>query len=1473
MAAGDDLNFADRFKREAQAMARLSHPNIVAVFDAGETPDGLLYFVMEFIEGTDVAQLIASEGKLDAARATSIISAVCEALAFAHEEGIVHRDIKPSNIMIDKRGRVKVADFGLAKVTSADANASLVTQSNVAMGTPDFIAPEAMIPGISVDGRADLYAVGVMLYQMLTGKIPRGRFELPSGVVPQVDKGFDIIVDRAMQTDRDKRYSTATEMKKDVESVVMLKEGSAGVPFGAAQPARSHPTGGSAAKKEAPKRGRAPLLIAAAVVVLGGGAFFLMREGSPGRADGPSSAAGTPQNGALGQSALPATTERWINALTSEAKLANRPDELTPEGLRFTGIRLVMNESAPKRDVAIRIRTTFVPSPTISGPQLRVRSVAGEAQYYTLNIDKNGRYAGLWRQGQSAVGTLNLGEFPLPIPLSAGEDYELELRAVGSHFTVKFNGQVLGEAEDTSPAEGRIGIGTTSAVPVLVKALEYLDLGSGAISPTPSLPVSQSSTAFPPGQWVKVLSKREEVDASNVGVRDKLRFEGGWMDASSLDPVPMLNIPKLNAANVGLRLRGKISPARSAGKVNSHVCALVLRSRTQGPTEAYHFSLGSNGIGSANLGVIHHATAIKVSERLHTHNLDRVMQPEEEFTMEFYAIGTQLLARFNGEWLPPVTDTRLKSGSVFLQTGHLVRDVEAINLDGLSEAEARKAAGVDPVSSSPSPQVSKSSTTSAAPAKPGPWIDATEKLRRSGQEKGLFTTEGEWLIATRRSPEYFPLSGNQELADVAVRVVFRHRVQVKLRRQPSAQKFGGYIVGVGNDRRGTGFSGDHPDREWVPPENAPVRSGPPEAEHELVFAAHGNHLMYWLDGRLMARITDDRYQKGHLELGTLMDETSDPKPTSIKKVEYMSLDGLSESEALKAAGTDTPAAAKQPRWETFDFSKMDEKTFADAFSGAAKLKGGLLHSTNYDICGWNGVRARNVALRTTLPVDANMADARLINSVGTTQTGVRLWRSSLEIFVNRSGQEKVYQRFKLVPELTRGGDAVLQMAIIGKRVFAWLDGRFLGDAEVEGMSEEVGRSNINAQSALFRSFEVLILDGLSEAEALKAAGIDPVSTSPTIPVSQSSAFPPGQWVKVLTKPEELHASNAGFRDKLRFEDGWMDASGLDPVPTLHIPMPGEAANVGLRLRGKIAPYTGKAKVTPMIGSLLLRWRTQGAVEFYQFSLGGHWRPSADLGVIHHVVATQKGERLYNRDLGRAMHPGEEYTMEFYAIGTQLLARFNNEWLPPVTDTRLKSGSVAIQNAHLIRDVEVINLDGLSEAEARKVAGVDSALPSQTSASWIAADLAAAPTNPKVTLNGRQLQVSNGQWRPLESKRFRQVAQRITFVWRENTANVKLITGNDSAAVHYGKLGASRSGGQFWEVGHYSGHDQRLDGSKPDIQPPLKPGDTAVFQFATLGDRHFVWLNGKLLGSATHPATAEGGGLSVYADELLLDRYE
>ena len=213
-----DPHFVERFRQEARAMAHLNHPGIVAVYDSGEMGDGTLFFVMEFIEGTDVAQMVAAGGRLPSDHAMAIAAHVCDALQYAHDNGVVHRDIKPANIMVGYDGRVKVADFGLAKVNQAGSTG--LTQSGVVMGTLHFMAPEALTLGSAIDHRADIYAVGVMLYQMLTGKVPQGMFEMPSLKVPGLDPRYDAIVAQAMREDRDLRYQQINEMRLALDSIV-----------------------------------------------------------------------------------------------------------------------------------------------------------------------------------------------------------------------------------------------------------------------------------------------------------------------------------------------------------------------------------------------------------------------------------------------------------------------------------------------------------------------------------------------------------------------------------------------------------------------------------------------------------------------------------------------------------------------------------------------------------------------------------------------------------------------------------------------------------------------------------------------------------------------------------------------------------------------------------------------------------------------------------------------------------------------------------------------------------------------------------------------------------------------------------------------------------------------------------------------------------------------------------------------------
>lgn len=215
-----DPAFVERFLNEARLMAKLAHPNVVTIFESGETKDGQLYFVMELMEGTDVARMIAEHGRLSVEQARSICLRVCDALGAAHELGIVHRDIKPANVLINAKGVVKVGDLGLARLE--DAAHGGLTRTGFMVGTPDFLAPEAYTPGVEIDGRADLYAVGVMLYQMLTGTLPRGAFKPASALVPGLDRHFDNVISRAMQTKPEERYASAAQMRHDLEQLSVV---------------------------------------------------------------------------------------------------------------------------------------------------------------------------------------------------------------------------------------------------------------------------------------------------------------------------------------------------------------------------------------------------------------------------------------------------------------------------------------------------------------------------------------------------------------------------------------------------------------------------------------------------------------------------------------------------------------------------------------------------------------------------------------------------------------------------------------------------------------------------------------------------------------------------------------------------------------------------------------------------------------------------------------------------------------------------------------------------------------------------------------------------------------------------------------------------------------------------------------------------------------------------------------------------
>jgi len=206
----DKEQFLERFLREADALSRLSHPNVVQVYDRGEV-DGQPYLVMEYVEGASLRDVM-QEGPLPAAEALRIVSSVLAALEHAHVNGIVHRDIKPENVLLSRGRVIKVADFGLSRLLGP-ADLTRLTRTQLVLGTYEYMAPEQRERSKEADPRSDLYATGVVLYEMLTGELPIGRFTLPSQRRPEdCDGRFDELVERSLAKNPARRFQSASEM-------------------------------------------------------------------------------------------------------------------------------------------------------------------------------------------------------------------------------------------------------------------------------------------------------------------------------------------------------------------------------------------------------------------------------------------------------------------------------------------------------------------------------------------------------------------------------------------------------------------------------------------------------------------------------------------------------------------------------------------------------------------------------------------------------------------------------------------------------------------------------------------------------------------------------------------------------------------------------------------------------------------------------------------------------------------------------------------------------------------------------------------------------------------------------------------------------------------------------------------------------------------------------------------------------------
>lgn len=459
-----EMRFAERFKTEAYAMARLNHPNIVNVHDTGETEDGLLYFVMEHVEGRDLAQVIARRGQLPQAEVKAAALQVVEALAYAHANGIIHRDIKPANILLDAQGRVKVADFGLAKLEEPMVS-TLLTKSGTSMGTADFMAPETRQPGSAVDARADLFSLGVTIYQMLTGELPRGMFKLPSELRQDIDPHWDEIICKSLEPTPDDRYQTATEMRGDLERISL---------DGSASPAPK-PDSSQAAPAAQPVRKTfisGWLMIAFVVAAaLGVSALWITNKTQP-----------------SSEVERMAWTD-WLGPKLADPKNFIDKGWLREEGGLSTERALSGTTISPLRiaDGAVRVRYLIRDS---NGVQITVRDCGmggQERRLYVAHDTGVSVYIGRMDIGGKVRALANK---PYPAEIDRDAERTLEFRCVGTSLTVSLNGVPIVAADDATLQEGPCAIVLNRGV--LVKGVEFAVLKEGqpdaAASLHPRLP-------------------------------------------------------------------------------------------------------------------------------------------------------------------------------------------------------------------------------------------------------------------------------------------------------------------------------------------------------------------------------------------------------------------------------------------------------------------------------------------------------------------------------------------------------------------------------------------------------------------------------------------------------------------------------------------------------------------------------------------------------------------------------------------------------------------------------------------------------------------------------------------------------------------------------------------------------------------------------------------------------------------------
>ncbi|HEX2274076.1 MAG TPA: Stk1 family PASTA domain-containing Ser/Thr kinase [Acidimicrobiales bacterium] len=485
-----DRNFVERFRREARAAANLNHPNIVAVYDWGEE-GGTYFIVMEFVDGPTLRELIRHEGPLLPFRAAEIAAEIAGALDFAHRRGVIHRDVKPGNVLIS--GLVKVTDFGIARAAAGDPQESL-TQTGAVMGTATYFSPE-QAQGLQIDPRSDVYSLGVVLYEMVTGRPPfigdspvaiayqhvRETPVPPSQHNPDVPPEFEAVIMKAMAKNRANRYASAQDLRSDllrfshgqaVTAEPLLAAGAAGDATGVMAETRVAGADGTRVmpppaevlvEEEPPPRRRTSayfVLLVVLLAVLAGLLVLLARQLGIG------TEAKVPVPQVVGKSEADAVRDLASVGLKADSIRVN--DDNTPQGTVFdqdpkAGVELDKNDT-------VRIRVSLGPVP-VEVPDVRNRKIDSASDLLTEKgfqvvvvdrpddrvpaetvLDQDPKPGGTAPRGSKVTLIVSSGREQVAVPNVAGREQSEAANLLGR---AGFTAAVRQESSDTVEA-GRV---------------------------------------------------------------------------------------------------------------------------------------------------------------------------------------------------------------------------------------------------------------------------------------------------------------------------------------------------------------------------------------------------------------------------------------------------------------------------------------------------------------------------------------------------------------------------------------------------------------------------------------------------------------------------------------------------------------------------------------------------------------------------------------------------------------------------------------------------------------------------------------------------------------------------------------------------------------------------------------------------------------------------------------------------------